>query len=276
MKIASDYYQAGLGKSLGFLVGALVLGTALPHLIKNMVAGFPWKYILYSTTILSFIGGFCVLMFVANGPYRKSGQNIKINAFMDGFKKRDFRSVAFGYFGHMWELYTFWAFVPIMLSEYNKNYPTANLNVSLSSFFIIALGGPACVFSGLLSQYFGIKKVATISLGISCLCCILSPFFLFSNSLLLFIAFLLIWSISVIADSPLFSTLIANNAPEASRGTSLTIVNCIGFSITILSIQLINLLFDKINVQYIYVVLAIGPILGLISLMSNKVTTAKN
>ena len=37
MKIAADYYDKGLGKSLGFLVGALVLGTALPHLLKDLL-----------------------------------------------------------------------------------------------------------------------------------------------------------------------------------------------------------------------------------------------
>jgi MFS family permease len=270
MKIAADYYQSGLGKSLGFLVGALVIGTAFPHLLKNFVAGFPWKYVLYSTTILSFIGGLCVLFLVPDGPFRKSGNKIKPTAFLEGFKNPQFRSVSFGYFGHMWELYTFWAFVPVMLATYNNYYAGTNLNVPLLSFFIIASGGLACVLSGIFSQYFGAKKVAAIALSVSCLCCIVSPFFVFSGSAVLFIVFLFIWAFAVIADSPLFSTLVAQNAPEESRGTSLTIVNCIGFSITIISIQFINLLSDKINAQYIYMFLAIGPILGLISLLKKN------
>ncbi len=270
MKIASDYYQTGLGKSLGFLVGALVVGTAFPHLLKNYIIGFSWKYVLYSTTILSIVGGLIVLLFVPNGPYRKLGQKIKLTAFISGFKKQNFRCVSFGYFGHMWELYTFWAFVPIMLVSYNNHYPEINLNVSLLSFLIIASGGLACGFSGILSERFGVKKIASISLFISCLCCVTSPLFLFSNSPFLFISFLFIWGLSVIADSPLFSTLVAQNAPEESRGTSLTIVNCIGFSITIISIQFINLLSDKINEQYIYMLLAIGPMLGLIALLRQK------
>src|SRR6185295_15734843 len=146
----------------------------------------------------------------------------------------------------------------------------AALNIPLLSFLIIGCGGPACVFSGLLSQSLGAKKVAAISLCLSGLCCLSSPLFLFSASLPLFTGFLFFWGLVVIADSPLFSTLVAQNAPEESRGTSLTIVNCIGFSITIVSIQFINLLSKNINAQYLYTLLAIGPILGLIALMKNK------
>ena len=174
MKIASDYYQSSLGKSLGFLVGALVIGTAFPHLLKTIIVGFPWKYVLYTTTFLSALGGLTILLFVPNGPYRRSGQKMKLTSFLTGFKNHNFRVVSFGYFGHMWELYSFWAFVPMMLLAYNKHYPVTNLNVPLFSFLIIASGGLACVFSGIVSQYFGVKKIATLSLFISCLCCIIS------------------------------------------------------------------------------------------------------
>lgn len=270
MKIASDYYKAGLGKSLGFLVGALVLGTAFPHLLKNLIAGFPWKYVLYSTTALSLSGGLCILFLVPDGPYRKSSQKFNFTAFLKGFQQQNFRSASFGYFGHMWELYTFWAFVPVILAAYRNRYPEANLNISLLSFLIIASGGLACVFSGLVSSYFGTKKTAVIALTISCLCCLLSPLFLFSPSIILFITFLFIWGLAVIADSPLFSTLVAQNAAEESRGTSLTIVNCIGFSITIVSIQFINSLSNKLSPQYLYMLLAIGPLFGLFALLKNK------
>lgn len=266
MKIASDYFQQGLGKSLGFLVGALVLGTALPHLIKNSITDFPWQYILYTTSSLAALGGLAMLRFVPDGPHRKAGQQIQLTAFLDGFKHPQFRSVAFGYFGHMWELYTFWAFVPVMLTTYNQIYPSAALNVSLLSFTIIGMGAFACVASGLLSQIFGAKKVATIALTISCLCCLCSPLFLLTASPTLLITCLFVWGITVIADSPLFSTLVAQHAPQASRGTSLTIVNCIGFAITIISIQCVNWLSDKLPAQYLYLLLAIGPVLGLAAL----------
>ena len=270
MKIASDYYKQGLGKSLGFLVGALVLGTAFPHLIKSFTAEVQWKYVVFSTSALSASGGLIIFLFVPNGPYRKSVQKISFTAFLKGFKDKSFRAASIGYFGHMWELYAFWAFVPVILSSYNRYYPEADLNVPFLSFLIIASGGLACVSSGLLSQYFGAKKIATISLMLSCLCCLLSPLFLLSSSAWRLIIFLFFWGLVVIADSPLFSTLVAQNAPEEVRGTSLTIVNCIGFSITIASIQMINQMSINIDSRYVYMLLAIGPILGLSALLKNK------
>ena len=270
MKIASDYYQAGLGKSLGYLVGALVIGTAFPHLLKTFITGFPWRYVMFATTSLSFIGGLAVVSLIPDGPYRKFSQKLNLMAFIKGFRQRDFRAASFGYFGHMWELYTFWAFVPVMLFNYNSHFPGMKLNVPLLSFLIIAGGGLACVISGTFSQRFGTKRLATLSLLLSCLCCLASPLFLFAHSPIILIVCLFFWGLVVIADSPLFSTLVAQSAHPESRGTSLTIVNCIGFSITILSIQFINSMNNIINSQYIYMILAIGPAMGLLALIRNK------
>jgi len=268
MKIASDHYQQGLGKSLGFLVGALVLGTAFPHFLKSMTAGLPYKYVIYGTSILSALGGIAMLLLVPDGPHRKQGQ-LNFGDFLSGFGNPKFRAAAFGYFGHMWELYAFWVFVPVILTAYKERY-AIDMNVSLLSFLIIAIGSLSCVAGGYLSQKFGAKRVATIALLISCICCITSPLFLFANAMWVFIAFLFIWSIAVIADSPLFSTLIAQNASAETKGSSLTIVNSIGFAITIVSIQLVTALRISANAQYIYVLLAIGPVLGLLALVREK------
>jgi MFS family permease len=275
MKIASDYYQAGLGKSLGFLVGALVIGTAFPHLLKTFISEFPWRYVLYATTTLSFLGGLSIVLLVPDGPYRKFSQKLNMMAFIKGFRQPDFRAASFGYFGHMWELYTFWAFVPVMLNAYALRYPQTHLNVPLLSFLIIASGGLGCVTSGIFSQRFGVKKLAMLSLFLSCLCCLASPLFLFAASATVLITFLFTWGLVVIADSPLFSTLVAQSAPQESRGTSLTIVNCIGFSITIVSIQFINVLENHVNTRYIYVWLAVGPALGLIALFRDNTSLGR-
>ncbi|MGC4104330.1 MFS transporter [Ferruginibacter sp.] len=271
MKIASDYFQKGLVRSLGFLVGALVFGTSLPHLLKTFTTHLPWRYVIDTISALSVSGGLLLLLLVKDGPYRKKGQALKFRALLGGFSNAGFRSAALGYFGHMWELYAFWAFVPVMLTV-NKEQHHNNLNVSLFSFWIIALGGIACMVSGVLSQRWGTKRIAAIALFLSGSCCIVSPLFLFSSNTTLLIGFLFFWGWMVIADSPLFSALVAQNVPEHSRGTLITMVTCIGFAITIISIQLIKMLSATISPQYIYLLLAIGPVLGLTALLQKNKT----
>lgn len=270
MKIAADYYKKGLGKSLGFLVGALVIGTAFPHLLKDFTNQLPWRWVLIITSSIASLGGLLMFLFVPNGPFRKPSQNLDFSAIFKVFNNRNFRSAAFGYFGHMWECYAFWAFVPVMLATYNSLYPGAQLNTPLLSFLIIGIGGLSCVLGGYLSQRFGTKKTAAMALFLSCICCIFSPLIFLCDSSLVFIGFLLFWGMVVIADSPLFSTLVANNSLKETKGTALTIVNSIGFSITIISIQLLNILNDWMNPIFIYTFLALGPILGLVALYNKK------
>ena len=266
MKIAADYYKKGLGKSLGLLVGALVLGTALPHLLKELTTTFHWKYVLYSTSLLAILGGVLLYAQVPDGPHRKKSQRFQINSISKVFKNKKLRKAAFGYFGHAWELYAFWAFVPILLKTYQETYSEVTFNIPLLSFFVIAVGFISCWISGLVSQKRDAKKVAFTALFLSCMCCLISPFIFFVASEVLFVAFLLFWGMVVIADSPMFSTLVANNAEAKIKGTALTIVNSIGFAITIVSIQLLSVLVESYDTTFVYAVLALGPIVGLVSL----------
>jgi len=270
MKIASDYYQKGLGKSLGYLVGALVLGTSFPHLLKNFSGELSWTYVIYATSILSVLGGLLIYVFVPDGPYRKKLPKFNFQAIIKGFEHREFRAAAMGYFGHMWELYTFWAFLPVILTTYNLSFPSAELNVPLLSFLIIAAGGLACAAGGIISQYFGSRRVAFTALFLSGLCCLISPIMLFSPYEALLVAFLFFWGLVITADSPQFSTLVAQNSPETNKGTNLTLVNCIGFSITIVSIQFLNIISEVVSPRYLYLFLAIGPILGLLAMGYKK------
>lgn len=266
MKIAADYFDKGLGKSLGFLVGALVIGTAFPHLLKGLTDSFPWELVVLTTSSLAVLGGFMLFFLVPDGPYRKKSQGVNLAAFFDIFRNQNLRSAAFGYFGHMWELYAFWAFTPLILQTYTDLHPETSFNIPILSFLIIGIGGLACVLSGYLSQSFGAKRIAFISLLLSCLCCLIFPFLFAITSATLFVAFLLFWGMVVIADSPLLSTLVAQNAPAEIKATALTIVNSIGFAITIISIQLISGLRIVTASNTIYICLAIGPVLGLLAL----------
>ena len=266
MKIASDHFDKGLGKSLGFLVGALVLGTAFPHFLKSITTNVSWKMVIYVISALASTGGLLMLLLVPNGPFSSKSQAFKFSAFLSVFKNKAFRSSAFGYFGHMWELYAFWAFVPLMISTYNIMFPSTSINVSVWSFIIISVGGLSCVLSGYLSEYYGTKKVASFALGLSGICCLVCPLIFQLNKPLIFLSFLVIWGMAVIADSPMFSTMIAKNAPSKYKGTALTIVNCIGFAITILSIQLLTYVLALTSTLAVYMLLALGPVVGLYKL----------
>ena len=266
MKIASDHYQAGLGKALGYIVGALVLGTACPYFLKTYLSTSPWQYIIYATSLLAILGGLLMLVLVPEGSFSKPLQKFDPKSFLSGFKNPDFRSAAFGYFGHMWELYAFWAFLPRILNGFLAQHKHILSHSSLWIFAIIASGSVACVLSGRLSEIFGSKKTATFALSLSMLCCLISPFILAQSSLWLLLGFLIFWAMVVIVDSPLFSTLVAQYAPPQAKGSSLTIVNCLGFSITILSIEFLNYISAFISPAYVYMFLAIGPGLGLYSL----------
>jgi len=260
MKIASDWYEAGLGKALGYLVGALVLGTAFPHLLRFTAADVPWQRVLQGTSALAALGGLAIWWLVPDGPYHQRSRQFNPSVIVQVFRIPDFRAAAFGYFGHMWELYAFWAFVPVILSNGMPELSTRS--VSLYAFCIIAVGGLGCVLGGYWSMRRGSAVVAVVMLFISAVLCAISPW-LFELPAPIFLALLLLWGFAVVGDSPQFSTLVARNAPPEVRGSALTIVNCLGFAITIFSIQLLKFLLLKWDAAHIYWVLVFGPLLGL-------------
>jgi len=265
MKIAAGWYQQGLGNALGFLVGALVLGTAFPHLLKAMGPVAPWQQVIVATSFASALGGLLMLALVPDGPHHTRSSGFDSRALIVIFQARAFRAASFGYFGHMWELYTFWAFVPFFLQAYATRHVQTAVNIPFWSFAIIAAGFVGCAGGGLVSRTIGSAPVAFAQLTVSGMCCLLSPL-AFIAPLPAFLAFLLIWGVAVVGDSPQFSALTAGTAPKHLVGSALTIVNCIGFSITIASIQATSYLSDKVDARFVFLVLAIGPVIGLAAL----------
>lgn len=264
MKIAADWYETGLGKAMGYLLGALVIGTAFPHLLKNRDFDLPWRLVLSYTSLFATIGGFLMLFFVGDGPHRKKSGQFQWNAFAQIFGSKKWRQVAFGYFGHMWEIYAFWGFVPLIIGLYNSSNGRT-LDVSLLSFFVIGIGSIGCIVGGYLSQKLGSARVATLALLISGICCFASPLF-FVLPQWLFLLLLFLWGFTVCPDSPQFSTLVAQYAPDHLRGTALTIYNSIGFSITIISIVVIDHVFHSTTSygeKNTFLILGCGALFGL-------------
>ena len=267
MKIAADWYEKGLGKALGFLLGALILGTAFPHLLKNRDFELPWKSVLYYTSLFAATGGILMLLFVGDGPFRKKSGGFQWNAFKEIFSSKKWRQAAFGYFGHMWELYTFWGFLPLILALY-AGKKGIELNIPLLSFLIIAIGCIGSISGGYLSRHWGSAKVASLALLISGLCCFLSPL-AYNLPLPVFIFFLFVWGLTVSPDSPQFSTLVAEYAPQHLKGTALTIYNSIGFSISTISLILIDRIFYSNSFfaqENTMLLLGMGAIVGLPSM----------
>ena len=265
MKIAADYHAKGLGKALGFLVGALVLGTAFPHLVRELTSDLPWRVVLLTTTGVATLGGLLIGFGVPDGPHRVAGKGFQPQALVGVFRNPDFRSAAFGYFGHMWELYAFWAFIPLFLQWHIERFHGSAVFLSGWSFSIIAVGSISCVLGGYWSLRWGSARVAMLALSLSGILALTFPFW-FQAAWPLYLIILFVWGMAVILDSPQFSTLVAQNADSKTKGTALTIVNSIGFAITIVSIQLLNTLQLSGPVEWIVPVLGLGPILGVWSI----------
>lgn len=262
MKIASGWYDRDLGLALGWLVGALVLGTALPHLIRGLGGDLPWQSVILSVSAVSLAGGGAMLLLVPDGPHLKAAARFDAAAFATIFRSADFRASVFGYFGHMWELYAFYTFLPLLIAA---RLGGDGAMVSVWSFAAIASGFVGCTLGGYLSRHVGSARVAYVQLSASGLCCLVSPL-AFLAPLPVFLAFLLFWGVVVAGDSPQFSTLNARFAPPRLIGSALTLANCIGFSITIVSIALLSWLVDTVGPQYVFLMLVPGPVVGLMGL----------
>jgi hypothetical protein len=168
---------------------------------------------------------------VPDGPYLTSTTSFSLASLPAIFTKKDLRAAALGYFGHMWELYTFYAFVPVMLALYAGRHPGTAIDVSFLSFCIIGAGFFGCSIGGLISRSAGSVRVAAIQLTMSGALCLLSPF-LFYLSESLFLGLMILWGIVVVGDSPQFSALIAKYAPPGLVGSALTMSNSTGLSLS--------------------------------------------
>lgn len=257
MKIASQWYQQGLGAALGYLVAALVLGSASAHGLRAVADALPWPSIMLGVALLAAVGGLLILMLgePPQAPVRVS--TLQWPALAAMWTDVRLRSSVLAYFGHMWELYTLWVLMPLILAT-----RLSGTSLSWAAFLLLGSGAVGCVWGGYAARRWGSARVAATCLGISGLCCLLAPA-LWHAPDAVFYAWLLVWGITVAGDSPQFSTLTARNAPAQAVGSVLTLTNSIGFAISTVSILLFVALTDWLALDWLLTGLAVGPVLGL-------------
>jgi DHA1 family inner membrane transport protein len=276
MKIAAGWYAQGLGLALGVLVGALLLGTALPFGLRALGAEWPWQTVMLAVAAVAAAGGVLMALAVPDGPHlvrraavaakgatgasnptpAASGPQTLAVIWTD----RRLRASVLGYFGHMWELYALFVLLPVIVA-----LRWQGAAASAWVFGAIAIGLVSCVGGGLLVRRYGGARVAGAQLACSGLCGLAAPWLL-DAPLWLWAAWLLLWGASASGDSPQFSALTARNAPRAMVGSVLTLVNCIGFSISVLSIALFAGLATAWPLGTLLPWLALGPALGVLCL----------
>lgn len=287
MKLVVSWAPDRAGAALAQLVAMLTLGTALPHGLREIGGDFPWQIIISASSLLALVSALLIFQ-LGDGPHlRQLTQNnskefrrtgLARPAVLEAFRAPRFRAAAWGYFGHMWELYAFWAVVPLLISNTTLAQQYPQLGVSGLSFCIIGVGAVGCLLGGLLSRTIGSSRVAVGALASSGCCALifvlvwdtLSPTWLF--------ILLLLWGSTVIADSPQFSAMSAKACPPELVGAALSIQNSFGFAITIISIAGVSTLFELTGPESVWILLP-GPALGLLgfwlTLRSNTTSIEK-
>jgi MFS family permease len=265
MKILATWFRHGRGVALGVLVGALTLGKATPYLV-NGVGSLNWRYNVLFVSLLAVIGGIIVLIFVGDGPMALPAARFDWKQLGKIFRNRGVRLANFGYFGHMWELYAMWTWIPFMIRASLASRKSDPALAEVSSFLVIGCGALGCVIAGLVADRIGRTVVTSVAMAISGACCLVIGLAFGAHPVLL-LTIAAIWGATVVADSAQFSACVTELGDPQYIGTALTIQTCFGFLLTTGSIELISVVEKLLGWRYAFVTLAPGPLFGVISML---------
>ncbi len=266
LKLMATWFRKGRGIALGILVGALIVGNAMPHLV-NGLGGLDWRLVIYVISALTLAGGLIAEFAVKEGPFPFPRAAFDPRQVGRVFSNRGVRLASFGYFGHMWELFAMYAWFLVFFSE---ALAVRGLSVgsvaAYATFAVIAVGGLGCWVGGILGDRWGRTKTTALMMVVSGSCCVLIGL-LFGSPAWVVLLVSLVWGFAIVADSAQFSTMVTELADQAYVGTALTLQLALGFTLTVATIWLIPVLEDAFGWRWAFAFLAPGPVLGVVAML---------
>ena len=270
MKIAAGWFLQRRGTALGIVVGAVTVGSAIPHLLAWLVAGLPWRAVVGTSSLLALIGAAIVAAGVSDGPYVSASAPFDRHALRVVIGNRGARLAMLGYFGHMWELYAMWTWIAAFTAA-SLGSTTAGAAVA---FVTIASGAVGCVTAGFWADRWGKAQVAGGAMLASAACALLSPA-AYAAPLVVLLALAVVWGFTVVADSAQFSALVTEHTPRTHVGTALTLQTSAGFLLTMVSIKLVGAIGPG-DWRWAFVLLVPGPLLGALAMRKLAVGSSQS
>jgi len=262
MKIMASWTRENRGWGIGLLVGALTIGSASPHLIGAIGGISDWKSVFYTAAGLAALSGLIAYLFLKEGPYRADSPKFDWKYAGRMWKEPAIVLANLGYFGHMWELYAMWTWAPVFIIASFKISGIQERWASLAGFAVIASGGAGCLVAGKLADRYGRTPVTIASLAVSGICSLMIGLLFGGNPIWLAMV-CLVWGFSVVADSAQFSAGVSELCPSDRTGTALTLQTSLGFLLTVVTIRLIPSAERWLGWRWAFMLLAIGPVVGI-------------